>query len=629
GEDNDLLYGELGRDTLNGGEGNDVLYGGLDQDRLNGNLGDDVLFGGLGNDTLAGNQGNDTLNGDRGNDRLQGDDGDDRLLGGEGDDTLRGNQGNDQLEGELGNDSLRGGTGLDTLDGGEGDDFLKGEAGNDWLQGGIGADTLKGGDDEDVLLGYIGNDLLYGGAGNDLIDGGVDIDTVSYLYAPGSVIVNLDEDNSYSRTNTPNNLIPEFAIAAGTAHDGYGSTDTLHFLENAIGSDFSDILIGDSQDNFLSGEAGKDYLVGGAGADTLQGGTGNDTVSYYNSTTGVVASLATGTGNAGDAAGDVLLWIENLEGSIYHDILEGNGNSNILIGNQGNDTLTGGGNQDLFIIQQGVGTKTITDFGGLGKRNNPSPTVIAEIDTLKFTGAGLTAQNLLLTQVGSDLMINFEGIDNTQVVLEDFTLEDLENLNKSGSRFGGLGNMIFDGQEQATDSFDVLNANQDRRHVLRRNTVTFLNDLDNITKGFNRSNDVINAQGGNDWLRGFSGEDILRGGEGNDTLEGGDGADQLIGNIGDDLLNGGEGSDTLEGGSGSDIFVLTAQSGFDTINDFEITQDFLSLSGELTFNDLLITQGTVAEINDTLITIQDSGELLAVISGVQADSITSTHFTVI
>ncbi|NES00987.1 MAG: calcium-binding protein, partial [Symploca sp. SIO1B1] len=423
--------------------------------------------------------------------RLLGDDGQDQLLGGEGDDTLRGNQGNDLLEGELGNDSLTGGIGLDTLDGGEGDDFLNGGSGNDWLQGGLGADTLKGGDDDDLLQGYMGNDLLYGGAGHDLIDGGVDVDTVSYLYAPGSVIVNLDEDNSYSRTDTPDSLIPGFAIAAGLAQDGYGSTDTLQLLENAIGSDFSDILIGDSQDNFLSGEAGKDFLVGGAGADTLQGGTGNDTVSYYNSTTGVVASLATGTGSAGDAAGDVLLWVENLEGSIYNDILEGNGHSNILIGNQGNDTLTGGGNQDQFVIQQGVGTKTITDFGGLGRGGNPSPTVIAEMDTLKLTGAGLIAQNLLMTQVGSDLIIDFEGIDNTQVILKDFALEDMENLNKPGSRFGWLGNIIFDGQEQATDSFDVFNANLDRRHVFRRNTVTFLNDLDNITKGFNRSNDGL------------------------------------------------------------------------------------------------------------------------------------------
>ncbi|NER51423.1 MAG: calcium-binding protein, partial [Symploca sp. SIO1A3] len=247
------------------------------------------------------------------------------------------------------------------------------------------------------------------------------------------------------------------------------------------------------------------------------------------------------------------------------------------------------------------------------------------MDTLKLTGAGLIAQNLLLTQLGSDLIIDFEGIANTQVILEDFALEDMENLNKPGSRFGWLGNIIFDGQEQATDSFDVFNANLDRRHVWRRNTVTFLNDLDNITKGFNRSNDVINAQGGNDRLQGFGGEDILRGGDGNDTLEGGDGADLLIGNMGDDLLDGGQGRDTLEGGSGSDIFVLTGQSGFDVIRDFEINLDVLSLSGDLTFNDLLITQGTGAQIDDTLITVQDSGELLAILSGVQAESITMGH----
>jgi len=46
--------------------------------------------------------------------------------------------------------------------------------------------------------------------------------------------------------------------------------------------------------------------------------------------------------------------------------------------------------------------------------------------------------------------------------------------------------------------------------VFNQDTVTFLNDLDNDTKGWDDSNDVINGQGGNDTLTGLSGDDILR-----------------------------------------------------------------------------------------------------------------------
>ncbi len=45
--------------------------------------------------------------------------------------------------------------------------------------------------------------------------------------------------------------------------------------------------------------------------------------------------------------------------------------------------------------------------------------MIAEVDTLQFRGAGLTAENLLLTQQDDDLLISFEGVQDTQVVLQD------------------------------------------------------------------------------------------------------------------------------------------------------------------------------------------------------------------
>lgn len=300
-----------------------------------------------------------------------------------------------------------------------------------------------------------------------------------------------------------------------------------------------------------------------------------------------------------------------LTGSDGNDILTGGDSIENIIGTKGNDTLTGGGNRDLFTVHLGDGIDTITDFGGVGRGINPSEKVSKEIDTLKFEGNGLTTRNMLLTQNGSDLLITFEGIKDTGVILQNFALENLDNLRKTTGASLDIGNILFNGQMAFQDSFDVFNANQQSQSIFNQNSVTFLNDLDNKTSGFDNSNDVINGQGGNDYLQGLSGDDLLRGGTGNDTLVGSYGADILI------------------GGSGSDLFVFAPRHGIDTIVDFTDGEDFIGLSGGLTFTDLTIIQGTANSANDTLITITSSNELLTIFSRVQASTITSADFTIV
>lgn len=294
------------------------------------------------------------------------------------------------------------------------------------------------------------------------------------------------------------------------------------------------------------------------------------------------------------------------------NVLEGGEDSDNITGGKGDDTLTGGGHRDLFTVRLGDGIDTITDFGGAGTGDNPSADVAAQIDTLKFEGAGLSAKNMLLTQDGSDLLVTFEGVDNTGVRLQDFALENLKNLRTTTGASADIGNVLFDdGQKGFQDSFDVFDANQQSDNVFNPNSVTFLNDLDNNTRGFDNSNDAINGQGGNDLLEGLSGDDLLRGGTGDDTLVGG------------------FGRDTLVGGGGSDLFLFTPKSGIDTIADFTKGEDLIGLSGGLSFDDLTIIQGTGGSANDTLISITSSNELLAILSGVQADTIKSANFTTV
>lgn len=294
-----------------------------------------------------------------------------------------------------------------------------------------------------------------------------------------------------------------------------------------------------------------------------------------------------------------------------NNVLQGGEESDNITGGKADDTLTGGGGRDLFTVCLGDGIDTITDFGAVGTGTNPSADVATEIDTLKFEGAGLTARNMLLTQDSSDLLITFEGVGDTGVRLQDFALENLDILRTTTGGSMDIGNILFDGQRGFQDSFDVFDADQQNDSVFNPSSVTFLNDLDNNTLGFDKSNDVINGQGGNDLLEELSGDDLLRGGTGDDTLVGGFGLDTLV------------------GGSGDDLFLFTPRSGIDTIADFTKGEDLIGLSGGLSFDDLTIIRGTGGSANNTLINITGSNELLAILSGVQADAIASTDFTVV
>ena len=101
-----------------------------------------------------------------------------------------------------------------------------------------------------------GDDTIHGAAGADIIDGGSGTrDRVVYDLSHDAVSVNL---------------------ATGTGDKGFARGDTYTNIEDVVGSDFNDTLIGDANNNFLSGGRGNDTLVGRGGADSLFGGAGND-----------------------------------------------------------------------------------------------------------------------------------------------------------------------------------------------------------------------------------------------------------------------------------------------------------------------------------------------------------------
>ncbi|MEM7592204.1 MAG: hypothetical protein AAF383_11910, partial [Cyanobacteria bacterium P01_A01_bin.83] len=226
----------------------------------------------------------------------------------------------------------------------------------------------------------------------------------------------------------------------------------------------------------------------------------------------------------------------------------------------------GSNGQQTFTINKGSGTTTILNFGGVGVGTNPNSATLAQVDTLKFNGSGLTAKNLVLTQSDNDLVINFKGVNNTEVVLTDFALEDFDNLPNQ------IGNILFNGQSTIQDSIDVFDPQENRGQVFGTNKVTFLDRLNNSVNGFNNSNDVINGLEGNDLIQGKSGNDTLDGGVGNDTIVGESDNDIILGGDDDDTLWGNGGNDNLDGGDGSDRVFIQSDSNI-TLTDTLLTGD--------------------------------------------------------
>jgi Ca2+-binding RTX toxin-like protein len=650
-----LNFTSEGNNTLDGGAGDDRLYADI-------STGNNLLSGGDGNDTLSTSgtytrnsfivpsSGNNTLNGGAGDDYLY-------ASASTGSNFFSGGDGNDSFflstissDGSPSNSYLV----TQTVDGGKGDDLLSfnllpfhdsdsNVAGGiittfnpTTNKGTITAGTygvnyknieklnISGTADDDNILGSNGNDTLStGNGGKDTIDGG-----------KGDDVLSVDYSNATSKITTTFNATTNTGlITAGTYQVSYKNIERLN-------------ITGTADDDNILGNNGNDTLsTGSGGNDTINGGQGDDilSVDYYSNTTGITTTYNTTTNAGVITAGSNRVSYKNIErldisGTVSDDYIIGNngndtlsgsydGNDTIIggagndvvIGGKGNDILTGGAGNDKFVYDllesnYDTGTDIITDFGGIGKDSNPSQAVIASLDTLEFIDNSsfrlFSAQNLQLTQNGNNLEITFEDLFNSsngKVILQNFQLENLDGEN-----------ILFPGQTTITNSIDVFDANSTQTSLFNKNTVTFLNDLNNNITGFDNSNDVVNGQGGDDIINGLSGNDLLRGNAGNDTLIGGAGNDTLYGGAGNDLLYGGAGSDILTGDKGNDIFAFAAAEGTDTITDFTKNNDLIGLYGGLSFGQLSFSG------NNILVT--STNEILATLTGINTTTLTAVNF---
>ena len=304
----------------------------------------------------------------------------------------------------------------------------------DILVGTGGDDLIFDMDGNDIIAAGDGNDTIFAGKGGDLISGGDGIDTLHYGASDTAVNVNL---------------------ATHVGHGGFAEGDAIYEVENLVGSNFGDTLIGDSNANEINGGKGNDIIHGGGGLDKLFGGDGNDTLYSDNSIAsfwggadtdtadfstrivnehpghygypfhpgGVYVNLLDhvvsydGPNHHAWSPEGTITGVENLNGTQYADTLIGDYGENVLQGNGGNDTLTGGYNNDTFVFRNiglpNFGHDTITDFAPGEDHLEITHSIFANYATLQQH----------MQQVGNDVVITYD--DDNSITLQNVQMANL------------------------------------------------------------------------------------------------------------------------------------------------------------------------------------------------------------
>lgn len=529
------------------------LLGDPENNLLEGDVGDDVLVGGAGNDTLIGGAGDDLLFGGTGTDSLDGGDGIDTAYLSDAELNARVN-----LETQTFTYLPLGGTqtvtetirNIENIVGTQFNDLLIGDAANNQLVGQAGIDRLSGGAGDDILQGGADNDILNGGDGIDLLDGGSGIDGFTLEEMTAAVTVNLAAKN-FTYLDSTGNLQIELILN----------------MEGVIATPFNDVLLGDDHNNFLNGSAGNDILRGGAGNDQLTGGAGIDQLDggdgedlailsdlnadiRTDSEVDVIADLTQERVfyiSNGISISEVLISIEQLQGTAQRDRLVGDEGNNRLSGLAGNDILVGGAGNDTLAGNAGIDLLDGGDGFDLVLLGDLPAGAIIDLTTNRVTYKNSLGEDVVET------ILNFEGA--TGSAFDDTLIGDAENNYLDGeegndSLFGGAGNdMLLGGLGEDTIDGGL---GIDSVNLSDLNTAAVVN----LVQG-----DVTYSDGTQDIIRNI------------ENVFGTQANDQIIGDAGNNRLDGFFGNDVLTGGAGADIFAFSRpEAGNDVITDFSLIQ---------------------------------------------------------
>jgi Domain of unknown function (DUF4347)/Bacterial Ig-like domain/RTX calcium-binding nonapeptide repeat (4 copies) len=276
-----------------------------------------------------------------------------------------------------------------------------------------------------------------------------------------------------------------------------------------------------------------------------------------------------------------------------------NGRPGLLIGTPQNDAYFGSSRPNIFDALTGKDNLFGGDFNDIFNGNEDEDFIDGNRgDDILFSGK---ENDIILGGLGEDTIFGNKGNDSINGKEDDDLI------------FGNRGQDFIDGGK----GNDILLGGKDRDLML--------GSKGNDSLYGQLGDDTLCGGVGDDFLSANENQDLIDGSEGNDTIYGGEDNDTLLGCVGDDLLWGDLGNDSLIGGLGNDTFVLGMNRGFDSVSDFVKGQDFIGLSGGLSFDRLEISQDN----NNALIKFKGSGEVFASLTRVNANSIGVNDFRVV
>ena len=217
-----------------------------------------------------------------------------------------------------------------------------------------------------------------------------------------------------------------------------------------------------------------------------------------------------------------------------------------------------------------------------------------------------------------------DGVNGNELWVSDGTAEGTVLVADISPGIGNYGyaqssyaaNLTVVGDELFFTASNGVSGNELFKFTLD-DSITYINGTnhpDQITGGSGA--DRLEGLDGKDSLVGAAGNDTLLGGDGEDTLYGSDGNDTLLGGDGKDSLVGGSGHDVLTGGDGNDLFAINPSQGTDTITDFDLGRDRLSLGSDLEYDSLTFAGNTISF----------GDEILATLNGVNTEHLSVDDF---
>ncbi|MFZ9469669.1 MAG: hypothetical protein ACO26G_01275 [Rickettsiales bacterium] len=242
-------------------------------------------------------------------------------------------------------------------------DFFNGDEGNDMILMTNGNDYISF-DDNNIAVNQTKNQSRINSIETIMaFDGDDIINFSSPNYQLGNILIRAGGGNDKIFSNSGNDLVfgedGDDEIFAGNGDDivvaGFGANQ----INAGEGNDIINSIFGE---DIIDANDGNDTIIAGAKNIKIDAGSGIDLIDLSNFKNGIFLDLSNNLANSANYKIEINN-IENIEATIYDDIIYGNNLANIIKAGLGNDKICGGGGDDTYIFENNHGFDEIFEEG--------------------------------------------------------------------------------------------------------------------------------------------------------------------------------------------------------------------------------------------------------------------------